>query len=158
MKSSSRAGPRRPTLSESWLVAIGTPWLVVRAWPPESTRTRSSGPLVGLIPAGGSPSPVFAEAVVSVSVLAVIAGSSGSTAAPACGELAALPYSSGLFGLNGISAARACVPSIFAARASDAAAWTVASECDGPLVVERALVVTEDAPRPFPDAPDPLPV
>ena len=48
MKSSSSVGPRSPAFSEFWLSATGTPWLVVSGWPPESTRTRSSGPVAGL--------------------------------------------------------------------------------------------------------------
>ena len=42
-KSSSSVGPRRPALSEFWLPETRTPWFVVSAWPPESTRAASSG-------------------------------------------------------------------------------------------------------------------
>ena len=40
--------PAETALSEFWLSATGTPWFVVSTRPPESTRTRSSGPLAGL--------------------------------------------------------------------------------------------------------------
>ena len=53
--------------------------------PAESTRTRSSGPLLGLSPICGLPSPVLSEALVSVSVLPVAAGSDGSTVWPGSG-------------------------------------------------------------------------
>ena len=55
MKSSSSVGPRRPAFSEFWLSATGTPWLVVSTWPLASTRTRSSGSIVGVRARGGAP-------------------------------------------------------------------------------------------------------
>ena len=75
-------GPRRPALSEFWLSATGTPWFVVSTRPPESTRTRSSGPLPGLKLTCGLPLPTFGEAFVSVSVLPPTIGCGGSTACP----------------------------------------------------------------------------
>ena len=70
MKSSSSTGPRVPDFNEFWLSAIRTPWFVVSGWPPPSTRTRSSGPVVGLLPSGALP-PVLADVLASDSVLAV---------------------------------------------------------------------------------------
>ena len=112
MKSSSSVGPRRPAFSEFWLSAIGTPWLVVSTWPPESTRTRSSGPIAGIEPGGGAPSPVLAEAFASVSVLPVTAGSGGFAVAPGLGVLEAAPISLDLLALNGKAAARVSVSRI----------------------------------------------
>ena len=96
-------------MRELWLSAMGWAKFVVRAWPPESTRTRSRGSLPGLTPARGG-FPVLAETFVSLSVLPVTVGWSGAAVAPGFGVLAAAPSSPGLFLLNGKAAARACVP------------------------------------------------
>ncbi len=93
MKSSRSVGPRRPALSEFWLSAIGTPWLVVSTRPLESVRTRSSGRLPGFNPRRGLP--VFELAFDSESVLPVAEGSSGSTVLPGLGcgrEVAVLAF------------------------------------------------------------------
>ncbi len=99
-KSSRRAGPRSPTLSELWLSAIGWPKLVVRTWPVESTLTRSKESLDGFTPEEATV-PVLSEAVFSVSVLAVADGSAGVTDFPCLGFVADAPNSLGLLGLVG---------------------------------------------------------
>ena len=76
MKSCSSVGPRSPALSELWLSATGTPWFVVSAWPVESTRTRSSEPIVLLSPTTGPPLPTLSDGWRSVTVLAPTMGSS----------------------------------------------------------------------------------
>ena len=86
----------------------------------------------------------MSDAFVSVSVLPLTDGSDGSFATPSDGVSAALPCSCALFGLNGIRAASACVPSIFAMCASVASVRPAASDRAGPLTVARALVF-EDA-------------
>src|SRR5689334_1977353 len=86
MKSPSRAGPRRPLLSEFWLSPTFTPWLVVSSRPPESTRTRLSDAAAGLKPCGGAPEPAFGEALCSVSVLELTAGSVDCALAPVAAE------------------------------------------------------------------------
>src|SRR5687768_5265473 len=121
MKSSSSVGPRSPALSEFWLSAIGTPWLVVSTRPPESTRTRSSGPTVGLKLTCGLPRPTFSDAFTSVSVLPPTIGCGGSTACPCGGAIAASPNSPGLAALCGIADASASAPAIFAVAASEMA-------------------------------------
>ena len=117
MKSSSSAGPRSPALSEFWLSATGTPWLVVSTRPPESTRTRSSGPLPGLKLACGLPLPTFTDALVSVSVLPVTIGCGGSTVWPVAGWRPR-PEFDGFAALKGNAAATASVPAILAVAAS----------------------------------------
>ena len=99
-KSSRRAGPRSPTLSELWLSAIGWPKLVVRTWPVESTLTRSKESLDGFTPEEAA-DPVLSEDVFSVSVLAVADGSAGVMDFPGLGFLAASPNSFGLLRLVG---------------------------------------------------------
>ncbi len=122
MKSSSSVGPRSPAFSEFWLSPTPTPWLVVSIWPVESTRTRSSEAFVGLVP-GVAPLPVFAEALLSLSVLAPTSTDPGSTVAPTGGETAlARPCSFALLALNGIAATSECVAAIFSAAASPAVA------------------------------------
>src|SRR4026208_2263471 len=91
MKSSRRAGPRSPPLSEFWLSATGWAKLVVRTRPPESTRTRSRGRLPGFTP-GLAGAPVLSDAFASVSVLATTVGS-GSAVAPGVGVRGAAPCS-----------------------------------------------------------------
>src|SRR5687768_13995525 len=86
--------------------------------PPESTRTRSSGPTVGLKLNCGLPLPTFSEALTSVSVLPVTIGCGGSTDCPCGGSRAASPNSAGLAALCGIDAATISVPAIFAVAAS----------------------------------------
>src|SRR5688572_28652842 len=135
MKSSSSAGPRRPAFSEFWLSATGTPWLVVSTRLPESARTRSSGPLVGLNPTGGAPDPSLVDGLLSLSVLPVVDGSRGSWCAPGLGLRDAVPYSSGLLGFSGMAAARSPVSAILRVAASSRARGAFA---DGPLTVERA--------------------
>ena len=96
MKSSSSAGPRAPALSEFWLSAIATPWLVVSTCPLESTRTRSSVSMVALTPSSATV-PVLPEKFCSDSVLPVGSLEGGLTLAPTGGVGAfASPYSSGL--------------------------------------------------------------
>ena len=146
MKSSSKAGPRKPAFSEFWLSATDTPWFVVRTRPPESTRTRSSGRLPGLNPARADV-PAFSDSLLSVSVLPVAAGSDGALATPSGGTRARSPCSASLLALNGMCAASACVAAILATCASPAARRPAKSACDGPLTVERALVF-EAAPPP----------
>src|SRR5512134_2784457 len=102
---------------------------------PESTRTRSRGPTVGLKLDCGLPLPTFSDALVSVSVLPVTIGWGGSTAWPVAGCIAASPNSEGLARLCGIEAARASVPAIFAVAASEMAASLTLRV--GPLMVER---------------------
>ncbi len=118
MKSSIAVGPRRPIFSESWLFPTGTPWLVVSTRPLSSTRTRSSGPFKGFLPISGVPSPTLGEAMSSVVVLAVASGVDGAWRVPSCGGKASSPYSRGLVGLNGISAARAMSDTTFSSRRS----------------------------------------
>src|SRR5262245_5135160 len=129
MKSSSSAGPRRPALSELWLSAIVTPWLVVSARSLESTRTRSSDPLVALLPSA-APVPAFGEAFPSVSVLAVTSGRSGFACCVTCGR--ASPYSPAFDALYGNAAASASVPASLAAAGSPLA---LGDPRDGPLAV-----------------------
>ena len=135
MKSSSSVGPRSPALSECWLSATGTPWLVVSARAVESTRTRSSGPTSGLWPMFGEPLPVFSLPFASVTVLEPTIGSAGLTKAPAGGASAACgSYSLALFGLNGKAAARSPVAAAFSASVSPgvgASGWL------GPATVGR---------------------
>src|SRR4030095_2396509 len=135
MKSSSSAGPRNPALSEFWLSAIGTPWLVVRTRPLESVRTRSSEALPGLKLICGLPAPTFCEALISVGVIPATTGCGGSTACPTEGLRARSPNSLGFAALNGNAEATASVPACFAVAASE----TSATPCAGPLAVERAL-------------------
>jgi hypothetical protein len=141
MKSSSKAGPRRPALSECWLSATGTAWLVVSVWPVQSARTLSSGKVPGLRPRLGSPRPTFLEATSSVTVLAPTIGFGASAVTPGRGLIEALPYSAGLFALDGIAAASACVPAIFSASesAGSPSLWA------GPLTVEWALDAEAEA-------------
>src|SRR4026209_1262948 len=110
MKTSRRAGPRSPPLSEFWLSATGWAKLVVRTRPPESTRTRSRGRLPGFTP-GLAGAPVLSDAFASVSVLATTVGS-GSAVAPGLGVRDATPCSPAFDRLNGNEAARASVPRI----------------------------------------------
>src|SRR6188508_801 len=124
MKSSSSVGPRSPAFSELWLSATGTPWLVVRTRPVESTRTRSSAP-------------VLSEPLSSLTVLAPTMGSAGLTDAPSGGASAASgSYSAALFGLKANAEATSCVPAAFSARMSPA---PEASGLAGPLTVVRLL-------------------
>src|SRR6187431_2417135 len=111
MKSSRRAGPRSPPLSEFWLSATGWAKLVVRTRPPESTRTRSRGRLPGFTP-GLAGAPVLSDAFASVSVLATTVGSGGSAVAPGLGVRDPSPCSPAFERLNGNAAARASVPCI----------------------------------------------
>src|SRR6476661_4667147 len=134
MKSSSRAGPRNPALSELWLSATGWPKFVVSPRPPESTRTRSRGSFPGLNP-GRAWVPVLSEETVSVNVLPVVSRSGGSAVTPRWGFRAAFPYSLGLFLLVGKAAARVSV--FFALRAAGSLlrpSWPPA----GPLTVALA--------------------
>src|SRR3984885_6243436 len=135
MKSSSSVGPRRPALREFWLSATFTPWLVVSARPPESTRTRSSEAVVGLEPAVGLPEPSLGDALLSLSVLPLTAGSDGLNELPVAATGGA-PNSDGLAALKGNFAARASVPASFAVAASFTA--VVFGRCDGLLTVLRA--------------------
>src|SRR6218665_2972197 len=98
MKSLSSAGPRRPALSEAWLSATGTPWLVVRPWPALSASTRPSSPLLAFTP--GWATPVLALVLASLRVLAPTIGGA-STVLPALGRAAAAPNSLVLLALNG---------------------------------------------------------
>ena len=117
MKSSSSVGPRSPALSEFWLSAIGTPWFVVSTRSPESTRTRSSEPIVSFEPTGGVPLPVLSDAFSSVTVLPVTSGSRGFAVGPGAGRSAASGSNSrGLLALYGKADASSSVPAIFAAR------------------------------------------
>ena len=102
---------------------------------PESARTRSSGPLVGLNPTGGAPDPTLVDGLLSLSVLPVVAGSRGSLRAPGFGFRAAAPYSSALLGFAGMAAARSPVSAILRAAASSASRGALD---EGPLTVERA--------------------
>src|ERR1700738_3032649 len=86
MKSSSRAGPRKPAFREFWLSLTGTAWFVVSARPLESTRTRFSESEAGLKLNGGLPEPTLGDGLVSVSVLASTLGSGGSTLWPTAGD------------------------------------------------------------------------
>ncbi len=132
MKSSSSAGPRSPALSEFWLSAMATPWLVVSIWPAASTRTLSSEPGRRFSPDGGM-SPVLADALVSLSVLATALADDGSAVWPAGGETAlSWPKSSGLPALCGNAPASASTAAAFCVAASIAA---TAAGCDGPLDV-----------------------
>jgi hypothetical protein len=83
--------------------------------------------------------PAFSDSLLSLSVLPVTEGFSGSTTRPAGGFVAAWPCSASLFALNGMPAASACVASAFA-TAGSALAPRFASARDGPLTVERLLV------------------
>src|SRR6186713_3518611 len=136
MKSSSSAGPRKPALREFWLSATGTPWLVVSTRLAESARTRSSGALVALSPAGGAPDPTFGDGLPSVSVLPPVAGSRGAVCAPGFGSRDAAPYSSFLLGLAGIAAASSPVSAILRVAASPESNGAFA---EGPLAVERTV-------------------
>ena len=134
---------RRPSAS-SGCRRSSTPWFVVSARARGSTRTRSSGPLPGLMPACAG-LPAFADALGSDSVLAPTAGSIGSTLCPACGSAEALPYSLGFAALNGNASATISVASSFAAARPRPAP----ERRDGPLTVLRAEVfVWASAPRP----------
>jgi hypothetical protein len=107
MKSSSSAGPRSPALSEFWLSPTGTPWLVVSTWPPASVRAWSSEPAPAAFPSTGA-TPVLADALTSLSVLADAASDGGSTVCPAAGATAlSRPNSLLLMALCGIAAASA---------------------------------------------------
>src|SRR4026209_1789579 len=110
MKSSRRAGPRSPPLSEFWLSATGWGGLGARARPPESPRARSGGRVRGFT-AGLAGAPVLSDAFASVSVLATTVGS-GSAVAPGLGVRDASPCSPAFDRLNGNAAARASVPCI----------------------------------------------
>src|SRR6187401_2632923 len=114
---------------------MGTPWFVVNTRPVESTRTRSSGPTVGLWPMFGPPLPTLSDPLTSLTVLAPTIGSSGLTEAPSGGASAASgSYSAALFGLKGNAEARSCVPTAFSAAMSPA---PDASGAVGPLTVVR---------------------
>src|ERR1044072_8225373 len=134
MKSSSSAGPRSPALSEFWLSAIGCPKFVVRARPPESTRTRSSGSLPGLRPRRAWV-PTLGDVASSLSVLAVTSWLGGSAVAPGGGTRAASPYSLPLLSLNGKAAGRSCVSVILRAAGS---ALLRGGPLRGPLTVDFA--------------------
>src|SRR5688572_15699272 len=114
---------------------MGTPWLVVSGRPLESTRTRSSGPTVGLKLICGLPLPTFADPWLSVMVLAPISGSDGSTAWPVAGRAAAAPNSVGLAALKANAAATASVPAILAVSKSLTSVGPTLRE--GPLIVAR---------------------
>jgi len=85
MKSSSSVGPRRPAFSEFWLSATSTPWLVVSARAPESTRAASSEPVLVSSPDTTGPEPTFADTLVSLSVLPVTAPVAGNADGPSAG-------------------------------------------------------------------------
>ncbi|MCY1520454.1 hypothetical protein D9M68_552310 [compost metagenome] len=81
-KSFSKAGPRKPALSECWLSLTRTPWFVVRAWPVASARTRSSRPPAAFTPGAAGPL-VFPDASPSERVLAPAEESGARAAVPA---------------------------------------------------------------------------
>ena len=90
-----------------------------RAGPLESTRTRSSGRLPGLMPRFGLPSPTLADGVRLGQRAAGDRGGAGLTVAPGCGSRAASPCSPALLALNGMAAARTTsVPAALRVRAS----------------------------------------
>ena len=142
MKSSMRVGPRRPALSEFWLSATGTPWLVVSPWPVASVRTRSSGPLAGLAPVRGSPLPALAEAFASLRVLPPAEGMGGGKCSPSGARAAAGPYSAGLVRLRGMDAARS--PSAATLAATGSSSRAAAGPRFEPLTVERAVAFAAD--------------
>ena len=109
MKSSSSVGPRRPALSEFWLSAIGTPWLVVSARPLESTRTRSSGPLPGLMP-GSAAASDFLRCIALGQRARADARIGRLDRLPCCRRRRASPNSLGFAALNGNASASASVP------------------------------------------------
>ena len=134
--------PRHRALSEFWLSATGTPWLVVSPWPVESTRTRSSGRLPGLKPCCGLPLPTFADAAVSLSVLPVTSRFAGAVCAPTGGCSARFPCSTALLALKGIAAARSLVAANFAAAA--AAPFAAEVPCREPPAVDFADALAGD--------------
>ncbi|MDQ0017420.1 hypothetical protein J2W23_005833 [Variovorax boronicumulans] len=116
---------------------MATPWLVVSTCPLESTRTRSSVPIVALSPSRAA-APVLSEGLRSESVLAPGSRDGGVTVTPA-GVACALswPYSSGLLLLAGMPLASAWVSMAFCAGASPLPAFAGAGLA-GPLSVLRA--------------------
>src|SRR5688572_10497805 len=99
----------------------------------ESTRTRSSGPIVPLCPMLGSPLPTFSDPCPSLTVLAPAIGSFGFTATPTGGASAASgSYSAALFWLKANDDATSCVAAAFSAAMSPA---PDASGSAGPLTV-----------------------
>jgi len=118
MKSLSRAGPRSPALSECWLSATSTPWLVESGWPVASTRSLSSGPTVKSSPAAAG-RPVLPDEFASARELAPTRSDGGAACCPCNGTVAcSRPYSAALLALNGSdatvvlvsSSCRACLP------------------------------------------------
>jgi hypothetical protein len=91
--------------------------------------------MVALRPVGIAPDPVFAEALDSLSVLPVAAGSLGFARAPGFGSCARSPYSSALLGLAGIDAASSPVAANF--RAATSSGSLSRRFAEGPLTVER---------------------
>jgi hypothetical protein len=115
-------------LSEFWLSATGTPWLVVSTWPAASARTRSSVPIVAFSP-GSGPSPTLGEAFFSLSVLPVVSAEVWRHT-PATGLRAASPYSFALVAFDGMDFASASLPASFRPCASSAGGLR-----EGPLTV-----------------------
>jgi hypothetical protein len=99
-------------LSEFWLSAIGTPWLVVSTRPDESTLTGPENRWSEFTPSGAR-LPVFSERLASDRVLPSQARP-GLALAPwgGCRPLAN-PCSAALFGFSGMEATRSCVCAIF---------------------------------------------
>src|SRR5688572_8060567 len=125
MKSSSSDGPRNPALSEFWLSPTGTPWLVVSARSVESTRTRSSGTLVLLLPTVGLPLPSLSEPCDSVTVLEPASGSSGLRWAPDSGATAVSgSYSPALLALNRSAAAARSAARSFSPASAAMRLWS----------------------------------
>src|SRR5688500_14383260 len=114
---------------------MGTAWFVVSARSVESTRTRSSGPVVGFLPIPAPPPPTLSDAVRSVTVLAPITGSARWRDAPTDGSSAAsASYSAAFPELNGNADATSAVRAAFRARISAA---PDASGAAGSLTVVR---------------------
>ncbi len=139
-KSSSTVGPRSPALSEFWLSATSTPWLVVNACPVESTRAPSSESVVALRPGTAPPAPTLADSATSLSVLAPSASTGGLTDSPSTGAWpASSPWSCCFSTFAGIAAATACVAAALAARAP----------IDGPLPAIAGSAPMPDAGPPI---------
>ena len=137
MKSSSSAGPRRPAFSEFWLSATGTPWLVVSARSPESTRTRSSGAVRGIEPGGGAPDPDLRRGI----GLGERAAGGRRIARRDVRARAAVRATRrhtrpALLGFSGIAAASSPAAAILLVAASPGS--SACDFADGPLTVERA--------------------
>ena len=110
--------------------------------PPESTLTRSNGPLLGFNPGLMAPFARLGEGSVSVP-FGRYHRTVGLAVGPRGGTRAASPYSAGLLELSGIPWARACAPRCFSSNASLLRAG--ASSIEGPETVECALVSTADS-------------